>query len=260
MIRALWSAASGMKAQQMNLDITSNNLANVNTTGFKKARAEFQDLYYQTLKQAGAPVATGVTQPEGLQIGMGVQTVATNRFFSQGDFQQTENTFDLVIKGQGFFRVQLPDGTEGYTRSGNFSLNANGQITTPEGYLLDPGFTINPDSTNVTITEDGRITQRVNNATEDVGQITLYKFINPAGLDAIGRNIWKETPASGNAVNGIAGLNGLGQIGQGVLEMSNVKVADEMVNMIVAMRAYEANSKAITTSDEMLQVANGLRR
>ena len=260
MIRALWSSAAGMKAQQMNLDITSNNLANVNTTGYKKARAEFQDLHYQTLKQAGSPDATGINMPEGLQIGMGVQTVSTNRFFSQGDFQHTENPFDLVIQGTGFFRVRLPDGSDGYTRDGSFTVDATGQIVTSDGYVLDPGITVSQDATNVTIATDGKVSQTVNNITEEVGQINLYKFINPAGLDAIGRNIFKETLASGPVVNGTPGLNGFGQIGQGILEMSNVKVADEMVNMIVSLRAYEANSKAIQTADEMLQIANATRR
>lgn len=260
MMRALWSAASGMIAQQMNLDVCSNNLSNVNTIGFKKFRAEFQDLYYQTLKQAGSQIAAGTSSPEGLQIGMGVQTVGTQRFYNQGDFQHTENPFDLVIQGQGFFRVILPDGSPAYTRDGSFKVDANGQIVTSDGFFLEPNITINRDATNVTIAQDGTVSETVNGATTVIGQITLNKFVNPAGLESIGKNLFRETLASGPVVNGTAGLNGFGTIGQGILEMSNVRVADEMVNMIVAMRAYEANSKAIQTADDMLRTANASKR
>jgi len=260
MMRALWSAASGMRAQQTNLDVTSNNLANVNTTGFKKFRAEFQDLHYQTLKVAGTPGAVGFTAPEGIQVGMGTRVAATQRFFSQGDFMNTDHPYDLTIEGAGFFRIQLPDNTFAYTRDGSFKLDANGQVVTADGNLLDPNVVVSPEATNVTIGADGTVTQTVNGAQQQVAQITLARFVNPAGMESIGKNLFRATLASGQEVVGVPGQQGLGQIGQGVLERSNVNIAEEMVNMIVAMRAYESSSKAIQTSDEMLQIANNSRR
>lgn len=261
MMRSLWSAASGMKAQQTHLDITSNNLANVNTFGFKKFRAEFQDLHYQTLKQAGIQTAGGGSMtPEPIQVGMGTRVAATQRFFSQGDFVHTDHPYDLVIEGQGFFRVTLPDNSQAYTRDGAFKVDGQGQIVTADGYLLDPQVIISPDATNVTIGADGQVFQTVNGDQQQVAQITLTRFVNPAGLDSIGKNLFRETLASGGAVVGVPGQQGFGSIGQGILERSNVNVAEEMVNMIVAMRAYESSSKAIQTSDEMLQIANNARR
>jgi flagellar basal-body rod protein FlgG len=260
MMRALWAAASGMRAQQTNLDVTSNNLANVNTTGFKKFRAEFQDLHYQTLKVAGTPGAVGFNVPEGIQVGMGTRVAATQRFFSQGDFVHTDHPYDLTVEGTGFFRIQMPDTTFAYTRDGSFKVDQNGQIVTADGYLLDPNIILAPDATNVTVGQDGMVTQTVQGQQQQVGQITLARFINPAGMESVGRNLFRPTLASGQEVVGIPGQQGLGLIGQGVLERSNVNVAEEMVNMIVAMRAYESSSKAIQTSDEMLQIANNARR
>ena len=260
MMRALWSAASGMRAQQTNLDTVSNNLANVNTTGYKKFRAEFQDLHYQTLKVAGTPGAVGYSAPVGEQVGMGTQVVATQRFFSQGDFQNTSNPYDLTIQGNGFFRIQMPDNTVAYTRDGSFKIDSNGQMVTADGNQLDPSIVVAPDATNVTISADGTVTQTVNGQQQQVGQITLANFINPAGMESVGKNLYRATLASGQEVVGNPGQQGIGTIAQGMLERSNVDVAEEMVNMIVAMRAYESNSKAIQTSDEMLQIANNARR
>ncbi|MBF2053601.1 MAG: flagellar basal-body rod protein FlgG [Candidatus Sericytochromatia bacterium] len=261
MMRALYSAASGMKAQQLNLDITSNNLANVNTSGFKTFRAEFQDLHYQTLRQPGSQVTQNLMSPVGTQIGMGAGVVSTPRYFAQGDFQHTENPFDLAIQGDGFFRVVMPDGNLAYTRDGSFKLDVNGNLVTNNGYLLDPAVFIDQNASNVTIGSDGSVSQTVNGLTSVVGQIQLVRFVNPAGLETIGRNLYRLTPASGQEIAGVAGSGqGFGTLAQGMLEMSNVRVADEMIRMIVSMRAYEANSKAIQTADEMLQVANNAKR
>lgn len=260
MIRSLYTAASGMKAQQMNLDVTSNNLANVNTFGFKKFRNEFQDLHYQTLKQAGAQVAQNSLSPEGIQIGMGVTTVATPRYFNQGDFQHTENPFDLAIQGDGFFQIILPDGNFAYTRDGSFQLDQNKQMVTSDGFFIQPNIQIDQNASNVTIGSDGTVSQTVNGLTNQIGQIVLNKFVNPAGLESIGKNLYRETLASGPVIQDTPGLNGMGSMAQGMLEMSNVRVADEMIRMIVSIRAYEANSKAIQTSDEMLQIASNVKR
>jgi len=261
MMRALYTAASGMKAQQLNLDVTSNNLANVNTTGFKAFRAEFQDLHYQMLRQPGAQVTSNITSPEGTQIGMGSTVVGTPRFFAQGDFQHTENPFDLAIQGDGFFRINMPDGSLAYTRDGSFKIDVNGNLTTSDGFPVDPNITIDPSASNVTIGSDGTVSQTANNSTTVVGQIQLVRFVNPVGLETAGKNLYKSSPASGAEITGVAGTDsGFGTIAQGILEMSNVRVADEMIRMIVSMRAYEANSKAIQTADEMLQVANNSKR
>ncbi len=261
MIRALYTAASGMKAQQTNLDITSNNLANVNTSGFKAFRAEFEDLHYQVLRQPGAQVASNIISPEGTLIGMGSTVVGTPRFFGQGDFQLTENPYDLAIQGDGFFRIQHPNGSQAYTRDGSFKLDANGNLVTSNGYLVDPNISVDPNASNITVGSDGTVSQTVNGTTTTVGQIQLTRFVNPVGLESIGKNLYRQTPASGQEVSGVAGTDpGFGTIAQGMLEMSNVRVADEMIRMIVSMRAYEANSKAIQTADEMLQVANNAKR
>ncbi len=261
MMRALYTAASGMKAQQLNLDVTSNNLANVNTSGFKTFRAEFQDLHYQMLRQPGSQTTTNTIAPEGTQIGMGSTVVGTPRFFVQGDFQLTENPFDLAIQGDGFFRIAQPDGTYAYTRDGAFKVDANGQLVNKEGFLVDPNITVDPSASNVTIGSDGTVTQTVNGNTTVAGQIQLVRFVNPVGLETIGRNLYRATPAAGTEIVGVAGTDaGFGSISQGMLEQSNVRVADEMIRMIVSMRAYEANSKAIQTADEMLQIANNSKR
>lgn len=260
MMGALWTAATGMRAQQTNIDITSNNLANANTLGFKKVRAEFKDLMYRTARQAGTPMQSGTQMPVGTQVGMGVHNSATARIFSQGDFQQTENPFDWVIEGEGFFQIQRPDGQMAFTRDGSFKIDGNGQIVTNEGLLLVPQITIPQGATDPSITSEGVITVQIGNNITTVGQISLARFINPAGLTAIGRNLYMPTPASGNPIIANPNVEGLGTIAQGYIEMSNVKVVEEMINLIIAQRAYEANSKSVQTSDEMLGMANNLRR
>jgi flagellar basal-body rod protein FlgG len=261
MMGALWTAASGMKSQQTNIDVTSNNLANANTIGFKKVRAEFKDLMYRTAKEAGTPMASGTQLPVGTQIGMGVYNSATSKIFSQGDFQQTDNPLDLVIEGDGFFQIQQPDGTIAYSRDGSFKTDGNGQVVTADGLLLVPNITVPPGSGSIAVTPEGQITVKVGNNTTTIGQITLARFINPAGLTAIGKNLFTPTPASGEPIVGQPGTDvSMGQIRQGVIEMSNVKVVEEMINLIVAQRAYEANSKSVQTADEMLGMANNLRR
>ena len=262
MIRALYTSSSGMQAQQLNLDAIANNLANVNTTGFKKTRVDFQDVLYQTFRTPGAAVAQGATVPTGIQVGHGTRPVATQRIFSQGEFQQTENPLDLVIEGDGFFQVLRPDGTSGYTRSGAFKKDGTGRVVTSDGFLLQPAITIPADATSVTVGTDGTVSVTVGgqNSAQQVGAIQVARFVNPAGLLSIGRNLFTSTPASGDAQVGNPGVNGLGTLAQGFLELSNVKVVEEMVAMITGQRAYEANAKAIQTADEMLSIANGMRR
>lgn len=260
MLGSLWSAASGMKAQQLNIDVTSNNLANVNTAGFKKGRAEFQDLMYRTARAAGAPVNTGSMTPVGMQIGNGVRSVAVSRIFSQGDFQQTENPYDLTVEGEGFFQVQLPDGTTAYTRDGTFKVDAQGQLVTSEGYLLQPNVSVPENARDVTVSGEGMLTATVDGNPVQLGELQIARFTNPAGLTALGQNLFRPTPASGDAIVGAPGVDGMGRILQGYVESSNVRVIEEMVNLIVAQRAYEANSKSIQTSDEMLSGANSLKR
>ncbi|MCL6588905.1 MAG: flagellar basal-body rod protein FlgG [Firmicutes bacterium] len=263
MIRALWTAGTGMIAQQTNIDNISNNLANVNTIGYKKVRAEFEDLLYQTLRAPGnSSLRTSGQLPTGLQIGLGARLAATNRLFSQGSFQQTGNPLDLTIQGDGFFQVLLPDGKIAYTRSGNFKVDGEGNLLNNEGYYVQPEVNIPDGSTNLSIAQDGRITVVLPGETtpEEIGRIELVRFINPAGLNAIGENLFLQSSASGEPVTATPGTEGVGTIIQGCLEMSNVQVVEEMVNMIVAQRAYDVNSKAVLASDEMLQVANGLKR
>ena len=264
MMRALWTAATGMTTQQQNMDVISNNLANVNTTGYKKQRAEFQDLIYQTLRQPGATSGPDTTYPTAMQAGHGAKLSATNRIFTQGSYQATGSPTDMMIDGDGFFQVTMPDGTIGYTRDGSFKLDETRRLVTSDGYPLEPEITIPEDapSDSITIGSDGTVsaTPAGQTAAEEVGQITVVRFVNPAGLSAQGRNIFYETNASGAPIESTPGEDGSGTITQGYLEMSNVQVADEMVNMIVAQRAYETNSKAITTSDAMLEIANNLKR
>ncbi|MBI5416527.1 flagellar basal-body rod protein FlgG [Candidatus Poribacteria bacterium] len=262
MIRALWTAASGMLAQQLNIDTVSNNLSNVNTTGFKRSRVDFQDLLYQTLKPAGTSANAGGEVPTGIQVGHGSRPVATQKIFSQGDFQETENPLDLVIEGDGFFQLIQPDGTTAYTRAGAFKLNGNGQIVNSDGLSLQPEITIPTGTTNISIGTDGTVSILVagQTAPQQLGTIEVAKFVNPAGLNSIGRNLYLPTTSSGDALTGKPGTQGMGTLAQGFLEMSNVKVVEEMVNLIVSQRAYEINSKAIQTADEMLGIANNLRR
>lgn len=259
-MRSLWTAATGMVAQQLNIDVISNNLANTNTSGFKKSRAEFEDLMYQTMKIAGSATDGDNRIPVGIQVGMGVRPTAVHKFFTQGDFQNTGNPLDMAIEGEGFFQVLVGDQLM-YTRAGAFKLNQDGTLVTANGYPLQPEFTVPPDAKSVAISERGRITALDANGQEiAAGEIPLYSFVNPAGLDAKGRNLYIPTEASGEAVEGVPGEENLGTIAQGFLEMSNVEVVDEMVQMIVGQRAYEMNSKAIQTSDNMLQTAVQLKR
>lgn len=263
MIRALFTAATGMIAQQLNIDTIAHNMANVNTTGFKKSRVNFQDLIYETIKPAGSETAAGQTIPEGIQVGHGVRPASIAKLFSPGNYIQTGNPLDLVIEGDGFFQVTLPDGTIGYTRDGNFKLDANGQIVSTDGYPLQPGITVPNNALNVNIGSDGTVSAMVqgNAAPQNLGTIQLVRFVNPAGLDArLGRNILLETQASGAPIAGQPGLDGLGTLENGFLENSNVQVVEEILNLIIAQRAYEASSKVIQTSDEMLQTANNVRR
>ncbi len=262
MIRALWTAGTGMMAQQMNLDTISNNLANVNTTGFKKLRVEFEDLLYQTLRNAGSSATQGMQLPTGLQVGHGVRPIATTKIFTQGDYVLTENPLDLVIEGDGFFQVQMPDGTTGYTRCGAMKLSSEGRLTTSEGYYLQPDITIPSNTQSINVGSDGTVSVILagEEETQEIGQIELANFTNPAGLSNIGKGLYQRTSASGEAIVVTPGTEGVGTIIQGSLEMSNVKTVEEMVSMIVAQRAYEVNSKAIQAADEMLQTANNLRR
>jgi len=257
MMRALWSAASGMQAQQLNVDNISNNLANVNTGGFKKSVVNFQDVIYQVLKSPGASSAEGLQIPTGLSIGLGVRPVATQKIFTQGNMQQTGNALDLVIEGEGFFQVTLPDGTIAYTRDGSFKRDSEGNVVTSDGYLLEPAINVPAEATDINVGGDGTVTYKIpgETAIQEAGRIELVRFANPAGLNPIGKNLFTQSDASGDA-----NTEGVGVISQGWLEMSNVQVVEEMVNMITAQRAYEVNSKAIQASDEMLSQAANLRR
>jgi flagellar basal-body rod protein FlgG len=264
MMRSLWTAASGMTGQQFNIDTISNNLSNVNTTGFKKNRADFEDLIYQTSRIAGTPATDLTTVPTGIQVGHGVKVAASQKMFTQGALQATDNVSDIAITGEGFFRVLLLDGTDGYTRDGAFKIDSNGQLVTSQGYRVIPEV-IMPEgfiAETLTISQDGRVSVKVAGSNDpiQVAQMELYRFVNPGGLTAIGENLYKITNASGDAIAGRPGFDGMGQLQHKFLEMSNVSVVQEMVNMIVAQRAYELNSKAIQTSDTMLGIANNLKR
>lgn len=255
MIRSLWIAKTGMEGQQSKLDAISNNLANVGTNGYKRAGVVFEDLMYQNLRAAGAASSEQSQLPTGLQAGLGVRTAASTRNFNQGSLQQTGNNFDVAIKGQGFFQVQLPDGSTGYTRDGGLQVDAAGQIVTNAGYTVQPGITVPANATVVTITDTGLVSATIpNQATpQPLGQIQLATFINPAGLEARGGNLYAETAASGTPNAAAPGSGGTGTLLQGFVEGSNVNVVEELVSMIATQRAYELNSKAIQTSDQMLQ-------
>jgi flagellar basal-body rod protein FlgG len=260
MLRALYSAASGMQSQQMNLDVISNNLANANTTGYKMTKLQFQDLLYQNTREAGSQQGGGNQLPSSLQVGQGSVPVATERLFTQGDLTQTGNNLDVAIQGQGFFEVQMPDGTLAYTRDGSFKTDSQGRIVTNDGYPLQGGFQPVPaGTTNITITASGSVTYSTANG-NSTSQVQLARFINPGGLDAVGHNLYKETPASGTAELGTPASDGFGELQQGSLELSNVSVVQEMVNLILAQRAYEVNSKAVQAADEMMQQSNNLQR
>jgi flagellar basal-body rod protein FlgG len=258
MDEALWIAKTGLEAQQTRMAVTSNNLANVNTTGFKRGRAVFEDLLYQNQSQVGAQSSQDTQLNSGLMVGTGVRVVATEKIFTQGNIVQTGNSLDMAIEGRGFFQILLPDGALAYTRDGTFQVNSQGQLVTAKGYALQPGITIPDDTQSVTIASDGTVSvvQAGNSTPNELGTIQLTDFINPAGLQPIGQNLFLESGASGNPQPGTPGLNGLGTLAQGSLETSNVNTVEELVNMIETQRAYEMNSKAIATTDQMLEYAN----
>jgi flagellar basal-body rod protein FlgG len=261
-MRSLDIGATGMMAQQMNVDVISNNIANMTTTGFKKGRVEFADLMYQTMTRPGTDSSDqGTTIPSGIQVGLGVRPVAVYREHEQGGLQITENAFDLAINGNGFFEIELPNGDSAYTRAGSFTVNQDGEIVTQQGYRLLPGITIPQDAMSIDINESGEVLANLPQqaAPQNLGQITLVDFINPAGLEATGDTLYLETEASGDPVTGNPGEENLGTLKQGILEMSNVDVVKELTQLITAQRAYEMNSKVITTSDEMLNTVNQLR-
>ncbi|MGA7779729.1 MAG: flagellar basal-body rod protein FlgG [Paraburkholderia sp.] len=255
MNRSLYIAATGMNAQQSQMDVISNNLANVSTNGFKGSRAVFEDLLYQTVRQPGADSTQQTQVPSGIQLGTGVQQVATERLYTQGNLQQTGNSKDVAINGSGFFQVQMPDGTTAYTRDGSFQTNAQGQLVTSSGYQIIPSITIPVNATSLTIASDGAvsITQPGSTNSNQIGSLQIATFINPAGLDAQGENLFSETSSSGTPNVTAPGSNGSGSLQQNYVETSNVNVVQELVNMIQTQRAYEINSKAVTTSDQMLQ-------
>jgi flagellar basal-body rod protein FlgG len=262
MIRALRSAASGMYAQQLYIDTIANNLANVNTTGFKSSKMEFQDLVYQTLKGNGNSQDMGAVLPTEMQVGHGVRPIATQKSFEQGNILPTSNPLDLSIDGEGFLQVTKPDGTVLYTRDGSLKMSADGAIVTSDGYPLEPAITVPQDTSNVSIARDGTVSVTLIGETQPqtLGQIELARFVNPAGLESLGQNLYKETTASGPPILANPGSEGMGQLSQGFLESSNVQIVEEMVAMIVAQRAYEVASKAIKTAEDMLSIANNLKR
>ena len=255
MIRSLWIAKTGLEAQQTQMDVISNNLANVGTNGFKRSRAVFEDLLYQTMRQPGAQSSQQTQLPTGLQLGTGVRPVSAERLFTQGNLQQTGNNKDVAVDGHGFFQVQTPDGGMAYTRAGSFSVNAQGQLVTSSGYLVQPAISIPLETQVLNISRDGVVGVVLPNSTTvvEVGNLQLANFMNPAGLEAKGENLYVETAASGAPVVSTPGINGFGFLSQGYVETSNVNVVEEMVNMIQTQRAYDINSKAITASDQMLQ-------
>ncbi|MCL2800636.1 MAG: flagellar basal-body rod protein FlgG [Treponema sp.] len=266
MVRSLWTGASGMIGQQANIDVISNNLANVNTHGYKKQRADFEDLLYQTIRTAGTPATEDTVTPVGIQMGHGVKLADTQRVFLQGSLQATDVSTDLAIEGEGFFRVQMYDGSLAYTRNGNFKIDSDGRMVTSNGYWLIPDI-IMPELflvDSISVTKSGRVSVKVPRDGDivevDVGQLELYRFPNPVGLSAIGENLFKVSQASGDAIPGIPGYEGMGLLHHKFLEMSNVQIVQEMVNLIVAQRAYEFNSRTIQTSDSMLGTATTLKR
>jgi len=258
MNQGLWVAKTGLDAQQTRLAVVSNNLANVNTTGFKQDRAVFEDLLYQNIRQSGGQSSQDTLLPSGMNLGTGVRVVATEKLFTQGSVLQTGNAMDVAINGRGFFQILKPDGQLGYTRDGTFQLSAQGQLVNSSGYIVQPGITIPDGAQSITIGTDGVVSVRIagQTAPTQVGSLEVTDFINPVGLQPIGENLYIETAASGSAQPGTPGLNGLGAINQGALEGSNVNVVSELVNMIETQRAYEMNSKAISTADQMMQYVN----
>lgn len=262
MIRSLWTSASGMQAQALNLDVISNNLANVNTSGYKKSRAEFQDLLYETILPAGTSSSQDSEVPAGIQLGHGTRPSAVLKIFSQGNMENTQNELDLAIEGDGFFQIALPNGEIAYTRDGAFKLDSQSRIVNSDGFVLEPEIAIPSDAISISIGLDGTVSvlQTGESTPSEIGTIELARFVNPAGLVSMGKNLYIISEATGDEIIGTAGENGLGTLAQGFLEMSNVSVVDEMVNMITAQRAYESNSKAIQAADDMLQLANNVKR
>ena len=262
MIRALYTAASGMNAQQTNIDNVAHNLANVNTTGFKKSRVEFQDLVYDQARVPGAPTSTTDEAPIGLETGLGVRPVATARNFSRGNLRSTSGTYDLAIEGDGFFQITMPNGEIGYTRAGELHVNAEGRLVTADGYSIEPQITIPPNATTTTISKDGIVSVTIagQNGAQQVGQIEIATFNNPAGLLALGGNLFHQTTASGEPNTGTPGTDARGTLVQGFVEDSNVSVVEEMISMILGQRAYEANSRVVKAADEMLQQLNTIVR
>jgi len=262
MLRALSTAATGMIAQQLTVDAIANNLANVNTAGYKKSRTEFQDLLYQTVGSAGASGSAQSKIPVAVQIGHGSRLTATQKLHTQGNTQETGNPLDLLVEGSGFFQVSMPSGEIGYTRDGTFKLDGQGSLVTSDGYALEPAVTVPTDAEDISVDSTGRITVRSAGSTEpqEVAQLELARFVNPAGLESEGRNLYRATSASGDPALAAPGQDGMGTIVSGYLEMSNVQVVEEMIALITAQRAYEINSKSIQTSEEMLAVVNNLRR
>jgi flagellar basal-body rod protein FlgG len=260
-IKSLYAAASGMNAQQVNLDNISNNIANVNTTGFKRSRVEFQDLVYETLRGT-APTAQGTEVPAELQIGAGTKPVATLRNFEVGSPQQTSNPLDMMIRGDGFFQVMMPSGTLAYTRDGSWKMSSDGKVVNADGLPLEPPITIPQEATSIMIQSDGRvmINTAASTAPTELGRIELARFVNPAGLSSEGGNLYKQTIASGDPLVSQPGLDGTGLLDQGYLENSNVKIVNEMIAMITAQRSYELNSKSVKTADDMIGIATGLKR
>ncbi|HHD63007.1 MAG TPA: flagellar basal-body rod protein FlgG [Desulfobulbaceae bacterium] len=254
-MRSLWTATTGMRGQNLSMDVIANNLANVSTTGFKKSSTSFQDLIYQHVELPGAPTSDNGTQsPSGIQVGLGVRPAAVTKVFTEGDIVQTSNEFDVAIEGAGFFQVELPDGNTAYTRAGNFNRDGTGRIVTPEGYPIIPSITIPENARQVTVSETGVVSAILGDDTEstELGNLDLATFVNDAGLLAIGRNLFRETESSGTATIGTPGSDGYGTLLQGFLEQSNVNLVGELANMITTQRAFEINSKAVSTSDEMM--------
>jgi len=262
MIRALYTAASGMNAQQTNIDNVAHNLANVNTTGFKKSRVEFEDLVYQEMRAAGSSASATTEAPVGLEVGLGTRAVATARNFSAGNLRSTGGPLDLAIEGDGFFKVSMPNGTTGYTRAGTLHLDAQGLIVTSEGYALEPQITVPSNATSLSISKDGIVSAAIagQSATQQLGTLEIATFPNPAGLTPLGGNLFTPTTASGEPESGAPGTDARGTLAQGFVEDSNVSVVEEMVNMIIAQRAYEANSRVVKAADEMLSQVNNLVR
>ncbi len=262
MMQSLYTASTGMLSMQTQIDTTANNIANVNTIGFKKSRAEFADLMYHVMEYAGTSTSDVTKSPTGIEVGLGARPTAINKIFAEGALKQTDNQLDIAITGRGFFKLELPDGTEVYSRNGAFKVDENGTIVNGDGYKLIPEIVVPEDATNLSIGVDGTVTvvQAGQTQATQIGQINTTNFINPAGLHSMGDNLYVETDASGQPVEGTPGVNGLGVLRQGFVELSNVELVVELTDLITGQRAYDANSKIITTSDEMLQTTNNLKR